>query len=112
MDQSIYNPYLLQSNKPFSIIGLQTNNTLFLVDKTFTNTEQNKLYKAKFIAKEWEQLTINTPIKFNSRVIQLLTNGSITLTQEQQYTNLSIISTKLATSTGLRGATRTLTPKD
>ena len=52
MDQSIYNPYLLQSNKPFGIIGLQIDNTLFLVDKTFAEVEQNKLYKAKFIAKE------------------------------------------------------------
>ena len=35
MDQSIYNFYLLQSNKFFSITGLQTNNTLFLANKTF-----------------------------------------------------------------------------
>ena len=34
------------------------------------------------------------------------------LTQERQCKNLSPISTKLATSTGSRGATRTLTPKD
>ena len=33
-------------------MGLQTNNTLFLADKTFTKIKQNKLYKAKFIAKE------------------------------------------------------------
>ncbi len=54
MDQFIYNPCLLQSNKPFGIIGLQIDNTLFLVDKTFTNAKQNELYKAKFMAKEWE----------------------------------------------------------
>ena len=35
-------------------MGLQTNNTLFLADKAFTKAEQNKLYKAKFIAKECE----------------------------------------------------------
>ena len=33
-------------------MGLQTNNTLFLIDKTFVKAEQNKLYKVKFIAKE------------------------------------------------------------
>jgi len=32
------------------------------------------------MAKEQEQLTVNTPIKFNGGVIQLLTNGSIMLT--------------------------------
>ena len=33
-------------------MGLQINNTLFLADKTFIKAKQNKLYKAKFIAKE------------------------------------------------------------
>jgi hypothetical protein len=75
----MYNPYLLSSNKPLSIVGLQTNNTLFLVDKTFAEIEQNKLHKAKFIAKEREQLTVNTPLKFNSGLIQLVLD-EITLT--------------------------------
>ena len=35
-------------------MGLQTNNTLFLADKTFIKAEQNKLYKVKFIAKKRE----------------------------------------------------------
>jgi hypothetical protein len=61
--------------------------------------------------KEREQLAVDTPLKFNSGLIQLVSNG-ITLTQEQQCKNLSLISTKLATSTGSRGATRTLTLKD
>ncbi len=78
----MYNPYLLQSNKPFSIVGLQTNNTLFLADKTFAKVEQNKLHKAKFIAKKYEQLILGNPLKFNSSIIQLLPDG-ITLTQEQ-----------------------------
>ena len=39
MDQSIYNLCLLQSNKPFNIVGLQTNNTLFLADKAFAEVE-------------------------------------------------------------------------
>ena len=63
-------------------MGLQTNNTLFLADKTFTKVEQNKLYKAKFIAKEREQLTVNTPLKFNSGLIQLIPDR-ITFTQKQ-----------------------------
>jgi hypothetical protein len=52
MTQLTYDPCLLYSNKPFGIVGLQTDNTLFLVDKTFADTEENELYKAKFIAKE------------------------------------------------------------
>jgi hypothetical protein len=42
---------------------------LFLADKTFANTEKNKLYKAKFMAKEQERLTVATPLKFNRAII-------------------------------------------
>ena len=54
---------------------------LFLVDKEFADTKQNKLHKAKFIAKEHKQLIVNTPLKFNSNLIQLtLDKTTITLT--------------------------------
>jgi hypothetical protein len=59
----------LYSNKLFSIVGLQTDNTLFLADKTFADTEENKLHKAKFMAKEQERLTAATPLKFNRAII-------------------------------------------
>ena len=62
-------------------MGLQTNNTLFLADETFVEAEQNELHKAKFMAKEREQLTVNTPLKFNGGLIQLALDGTtITLT--------------------------------
>jgi hypothetical protein len=81
MDQSTYDPCLLQSNEPFSIVGLQTNDTLLLADETFVEAEQNELHKAKFMAKEHEQLTVDTPLKFNSSLIQLASDGTtITLT--------------------------------
>ena len=79
MTQLTYNPYLLYSNKLFSIIGLQIDNTLFLIDKTFIDIEENKLYKVKFMAKEWERLTTITPLKFNRAIIQLILDR-ITLT--------------------------------
>ena len=69
MDQSIYNPCLFYNNKPFKIISLQTDNILFFIDDTFAKTEQSKLYKAEFMAKEREQLIINIPIKFNGGLI-------------------------------------------
>ena len=42
---------------------------LFLADEAFTKVKQNKLYKAKFMAKEYEQFTVNTPLKFNGDFI-------------------------------------------
>jgi hypothetical protein len=101
----------LHNNKPFDIVGLQTNNTLFLVNKTFANTKENKLHKAKFIAKKQEKLTVTTPLKFNRTIIQLVTD-KITLTQEQQCANLSTITTKIITSTRTQGTTQALSPKE
>jgi hypothetical protein len=114
MDQSTYDPCLLQSNEPFGIVGLQTDDTLLLADETFAEAEQNELHKAKFMAKEREQLTVDTPLKFNGGLIQLASDRTtITLTQKRQCKNLSTISIKPATSTSSRGVTRTsLTSKD
>jgi hypothetical protein len=84
---------------------------LFLVNKTFAEAEQIKLNKAKFIAKEQEQLTAEAPLKFNRGLIYLITDR-ITFTQEQQCENLSTISSKTVTNTGFRGTTQTLTLKD
>src|SRR5437764_3151099 len=64
MEQSTYDPCLLYSNEPFGIVGLQTDDTLFLADEEFADIEQGELHKAKYMAKEREQLTIDKPIKF------------------------------------------------
>ena len=51
ISQSIYNLYLLYRNKLFEIIGLQTDNILFVENAEFTNKKQNNLKKAQFLAK-------------------------------------------------------------
>ena len=114
MDQSTYDSCLLQSNEPFGIVGLQTDDTLFLADEKFAENEEAELHKAQFLAKEREQLTIDTPIKFNGGMIRLLVDGSITLTQELHCKNLAIVNTtKPTNSTSSRGITRgSLTPKE
>jgi hypothetical protein len=71
MEQSTYNPYLLFSNDPFSIIRLQTNDTLFVRDPKFAEQEQIQLQKAGFLAKEREYLSTAKSIKFNSGIIQI-----------------------------------------
>jgi hypothetical protein len=44
MEQSTYNPYLLYTLlNGLGIVRLQTDNTLFLVDRTFTDTKETKL---------------------------------------------------------------------
>ena len=64
---STYNPCLLvtSTNQFFKIVGMQTNNTLFLGDKTFVELEEKELEKAKLIAKLVEMLSKGNPLMFN-----------------------------------------------
>jgi hypothetical protein len=87
MNQLIYNPCLLYSNAPFGIVGLQTDNILFLEDTTFIANKEWALKEAGFLAKPYKQLTTNYSVKFNSGLIQL-NNSTVALTQEQQCSNL------------------------
>jgi hypothetical protein len=82
MEQSTYNPCLLYTlTNSLGIVGLQTDDTLFLADKTFADAEEAKLQDAKFMAKPCKQLTKQTPIKFNRGLITQEGN-LIKLTQE------------------------------
>ena len=66
MTQSTYDPCLLHtSTNGFGLVGLQTDDTLFLADPEFARNEETKLRKANFIAKDQEQLTTKHLIKFN-----------------------------------------------
>ena len=54
----MYNPCLLYTNcNGFGIVGLQTDNTLFLANETFAKSEETELQEANFLAKEREELT-------------------------------------------------------
>jgi hypothetical protein len=61
----------------FSIISLQTNDTLILANKNFALVEEIKLKKTKFITKERKELIVNSSIKFNNRIIELQENRII-----------------------------------
>ena len=80
MEQSTYDPCLLYRNSPFGVVGLQTDNTLFLGTPEFATLEQECLEKAQFLAKERECLTQDHSVKFNGGLVQLDSIGTITLT--------------------------------
>jgi hypothetical protein len=113
MDQSTYDPCLLYTNRNgFGIVGLQTDDTLFLADETFAKSEETKLREANFLAKEREELTRTTPIKFNGGHIKQ-EKDSIILTQERQCQNLKLVTTKVTDLTSSRGEIRkAVAPKD
>ncbi|KAI1001842.1 hypothetical protein K3495_g6358 [Podosphaera aphanis] len=73
MTQSTFDSCLLYCHKPglLGIIGLQTDDTLFLANDCFTNDEQTKLKEAQFPAKEHEKLTADHQLGFNGCIITL-----------------------------------------
>ena len=105
MNQSTYDPCLLYSNKPFGVVGLQTDDTLFLADQDFAKQEQIQLQKAGFMAKDREQLQQGKDLKFNGAVVHI-EDTNITLTQARQCQNLQQVVKTEATTTSSRGATR------
>jgi hypothetical protein len=50
-------------------------NMLLLANGAFTDRKESELYKAWLMAKECEQLTAEKPLKFNSGIVQLITDG-------------------------------------
>ena len=68
-------------------------NTLILGDAAFAKAKEEELNKAHFLAKAREQLTLEIPLKFNGKLIQLV-NNAITLTQKCQCINLATINVK------------------
>jgi hypothetical protein len=80
MSESTYNPCLLFSNNPFSVVSLQTDDTLFVADSAFVAKEEDVLRNTGFLAKDREQLSTVHPIKFNGLI--KLDPGFISLTQE------------------------------
>jgi hypothetical protein len=61
----------------FSVISLQIDNTLIIADENFALAEEIELKKAKFMAKEREELIINSSIKFNNRIMEFQENRTI-----------------------------------
>jgi len=71
----IYNLYFFITKKKFfSIINIQINNIFILIIKKFSELEENKLKKIKFLVKPKKKLTTKTFLIFNSCI--LIQNGN------------------------------------
>jgi hypothetical protein len=53
----------------FSIVRMQTDDTIILADEPFSILEENELLNAKFIVKPKEKLTPDSPLIFNGCVL-------------------------------------------
>jgi hypothetical protein len=110
MDQSTYDPCLLfTKGNNIGIIGLQTDDTLLLADRSFAAEEERELQKVGFLTKEREELTATNPIKFNGGQLTMKGN-SLTLTQGQHCQNLRPVSLETVDLTSARGVVRKQIP--
>ena len=75
------------------IIRLQTDNTLLTYNIIFKNKEQEELKKAQFPAKPLQNLTINSPLKFNGMILIKSPNGNITISQSSHIEKITLINT-------------------
>jgi hypothetical protein len=67
---SIYDPYFLIITKEvFSLVGMQTDNTLILVLKEFSVLKDDKFSKAKLLIKFKEALVLKTLLVFNRCIL-------------------------------------------
>lgn len=72
LTSSCFDPCLLITlSRPFSISGMQVDDTLFLGTEDFLKLEDEKLAKAKFPAKSIERLSEENPLQFNGLLVTL-----------------------------------------
>jgi hypothetical protein len=74
----------------FSIVAMQRDNTLGLLDKGFATLEGKQLKKAKFMAKLKETLTQTNSLQFN-RCILAMDGNTIKLSQKGHGTKIQLI---------------------
>jgi hypothetical protein len=90
-----YDPCLLitTTKGAFSIVEIQTNNTLILRSKEFDTIEEKELTKAKFSAKPKELLSLKTLLIFNGCILTQK-EGDIELRQKEQGKKLKTVNSK------------------
>jgi hypothetical protein len=79
-----YDPCLLIITKKeaFGVVGIQTNDILFLASDEFAALEDSELQKAQLTAKPRDKLSVKSSLMFNKYVIIMEPNSIIHLTQK------------------------------
>jgi hypothetical protein len=97
IEQSTYDPCLMITKDPkgpFGIVGLQTDDTLFVGDRQFIDLEDSALQAAGLIAKPAQTLSLGTPLVFNRCKLILRTDGSISAIPKDQGKRIDLIDSK------------------
>ncbi|EED18954.1 hypothetical protein TSTA_126620 [Talaromyces stipitatus ATCC 10500] len=93
MVTSTYDPCLLiTTNKDaFGVVGMQTDDTLFLASEHFAILEDEELKKAKLMAKPRDKLSLASNLIFNGCSLTLESDGTIALLQKDQGKKLRLV---------------------
>jgi hypothetical protein len=89
---STYDPCLLVTitKNRFSIVKMQTDDTIILANEYFSTLEENELLNVKFIAKSKEKLTPDSPLIFNKYILTQDGN-TMSLRQKKQDKKIKLI---------------------
>ena len=99
MTTSTYNPCLIITTikNKFSIVDMQTDDTLILADEQFSALEEAELKEANFLAKPIEKLTPAEPLIFNSCILTQEEDDKIMLRQKEQGKKIKTVNANLLT---------------
>ena len=86
---SSFDPCLMFSDE--AVVGLQTDDTLFLASPKYMQMEDDELHKAKFPAKPVDKLSKEKDLPFNGTTIGLQDNNTLLMTQTRQCAKISQI---------------------
>lgn len=75
--------YINDNNKSFEVFYLQIDNIFILTNDIFIAAKENKLKKAKRLAKNREKLIYNTSIKFNGDYIRFINDNNLFFSQKK-----------------------------
>jgi hypothetical protein len=96
MTTSSYDPCLLIITKKeaFRVVGIQTNDTLFLASDEFTALKDSELQKAQLTAKPRDKLSVKSSLMFNRCAVTIEPNNTIHLTQKDQEKKIQPVNKK------------------
>jgi hypothetical protein len=75
---------IITKKEAFRVVGIQTDNTLFLASDKFAALKDSELQKAQLTAKPRDKLSAESSLMFNRCVVTIELNSTIHLTQKDQ----------------------------
>jgi hypothetical protein len=96
MTTLLYDPCLLITTKKeaFGVVGIQTDDTLFLASDEFAALEDSELQKAQLTAKPRDKLSVKSSLMFNRCAVTIEPNSTIHLTQKDQGKKIQPVNKK------------------